>query len=242
MPNQDDIDKFHDTFGTEPYTFNPASVQSTSSDAETRLLKENIERMSHVVQRGLRMTHDEPHCGWPSGDCVARRELTTIVPYSMTIVEYCTEEVRRQNTHWTQPEELKRVAWMLRAWSDSIERSQHFTRPTLANVVILGMVMEPEANAKGLRDCRVCIQDSHTRQLTNIGSEPALVRSDLEHLLSNWASLSSLNLYRAFELIHPFADGNGRVGKILLNWRNGTLSKEPIFPPNDFWGAPIVNP
>lgn len=35
--------------------------------------------------------------------------------------------------------------------------------------------------------------------------------------------------------------GNGRTGKILLNWLNGTLLN-PIFPPADFWGRPIQNP
>jgi fido (protein-threonine AMPylation protein) len=49
-----------------------------------------------------------------------------------------------------------------------------------------------------------------------------------------------MNLKNAM-MVHPFRDGNGRTGKILLNWLNQSLNA-PIFPPSDLFGSPIRNP
>jgi len=42
--------------------------------------------------------------------------------------------------------------------------------------------------------------------------------------------------YLAYEWIHPFRDGNGRTGKILHNWLNGTLD-DPVLVPDYFGGG-----
>jgi hypothetical protein len=40
-------------------------------------------------------------------------------------------------------------------------------------------------------------------------------------------------LFREFEEIHPFADGNGRVGALLFNWWGGTYAPMDLqYPPN----------
>ena len=42
--------------------------------------------------------------------------------------------------------------------------------------------------------------------------------------------------YLEFQRIHPFVDGNGRVGKILHNWLNDTLH-DPILVKDYFGGG-----
>lgn len=159
-----------------------------------------------------------------------------------TIVEYCTEEVRRQNRDWTAMEEAERVAWMLLAWLYVAQELSLFrSKPNVDQIVVLGALVERDVNANGLRDCQVGILASGDR-IRPIGSDKADVKRHLEVLCDDWRYLGPLEWYREFEKIHPFVDGNGRVGKLLLNWHNGTLLENPIFPPNDFWGEPIVNP
>ena len=155
------------------------------------------------------------------------------------VVDYIVEEVKRQGHDITMLDGLERVAWMLRAWCTIMQPSR-FTSwpPDLDEIAFLGSLVEPCKN--------LCSTGSFRRCEVRVGSNvvptrAADVPAAVERLLGIESSMTPLEFYKAFEEIHPFVDGNGRVGKILLNWKAGSLLN-PIFPPNDLFGMPILNP
>lgn len=151
----------------------------------------------------------------------------------LSVIGYVSEEVFRQGHDTTRLEGIERVGWMLNAWSAAL-RSSHSRKPTMDDAIVLGQMVEPIMNIYGLRDCGV-----------RVGSRscpsPDRVLPLLTALFDQQHALEPIEFYKEFELIHPFVDGNGRTGKILLNWLNGTLL-HPIFPPVDLFGSAISNP
>jgi hypothetical protein len=123
---------------------------------------------------------------------------------------------------------------MLEAWCAMLHTPY---RPlTVTDIVGLGAFVERDVNRNGFRTCGVRVGPSV------IPGSPSALHDCIARLLAMSSELEPLEFYRAFEEIHPFQDGNGRVGKILLNWKAGTLLT-PFFPPNDFWGGvEIRNP
>jgi hypothetical protein len=152
----------------------------------------------------------------------------------MRIYSYIREEVIRQGHDVYADEGQLRIAWMSEAW----DRAQGYilvgNQCTTSDVRTLGMLVERKVNKEGFRTIPVMIGYNPT-------PHPNVVQSRLVRLLNQWDDLEPLELYKEFELIHPFVDGNGRVGKILLNWKAGTLDN-PFFPPDNLWGEPIRNP
>jgi Fic/DOC family len=151
----------------------------------------------------------------------------------MTVVEYVTEEVRRQGHNIYDLDGIERVGWMLNAWGYALEHAAH-SRPDMHCVISIGRMVERVKNAGGLRRCGV-------RVGTRTCPPHKEVHGMLNSLFLRRDELTPMQFYKEFELIHPFVDGNGRTGKVLLNWLNGTLC-DPVFPPNDFWGEWIDNP
>jgi len=144
------------------------------------------------------------------------------------VIDYVTEEVYRQGHDIWAIDGIQRVGWMLDAWSYALEYYALRLEPTVWDVVMLGKTVERCKNAPGLRRYGVKVG---TRICPPWRDVPQL----LDRLFEKASTLTPLHFYKEFELIHPFVDGNGRTGKILLNWLNGTLL-DPIFPPDDLWG------
>lgn len=149
----------------------------------------------------------------------------------MTVIEYVTEEVSRQGHNVFELDGIERVGWMLNAWSFALEDMKSLS---LQAVRTIGMKTEPQKNSNGFRRCGVRVGPRICPPATE-------VQDRLKRLIEIQKSMTPLEFYKEFEMIHPFVDGNGRTGKVLLNWLNGTLL-EPIFPPADLFGEPISNP
>lgn len=99
------------------------------------------------------------------------------------------------------------------------------------NIKDLGMLVEPIKNTDGFRRVPVYF-DGFVSALPPTQIEPALTS-----LLTIGIDLPPTAWYKEFEEIHPFIDGNGRVGSLLFNLKNGTIDK-PIAPPDIFRKEP----
>ena len=154
----------------------------------------------------------------------------------MTVIEYVTEEVSRQGHDVHNLDGIVRVGWMLEAWAYALRADMARGKPSLDHddVQTLGTIIEPLQNSEGLRHIGVTVGGRRC-------PHPQQVPSLLTALWLQIDALTPLAFYKEFEQIHPFVDGNGRTGKILLNWLNHSLL-QPIFPPADLWGQPIRNP
>lgn len=150
------------------------------------------------------------------------------------VVAYVTEEVSRQGHDVGTRDGIQRVGWMLEAWTEALWRAEKGHTPTIAIAEMLGKMIEPERNEDGFRSC-------HVRVGMRQCPPPERVSSLLRTLFEQIDVLPPIEFYKGFEEVHPFRDGNGRTGKILLNWLNGTLL-DPVFPPSDLFGHPIRNP
>jgi hypothetical protein len=100
-------------------------------------------------------------------------------------------------------------------------------RGTINDIQTLGRLIEPEKNKNGFRKVPVQFKD------LNFAIRAENIDIALSNLIQYGTDLSPTEWYKMFQKVHPFVDGNGRVGAILFNVKNGTL-KKPIAPPKVF--------
>lgn len=151
------------------------------------------------------------------------------------IARYCGEEVRRQYAHTWEPDVPLRVAGMIEAWLDALNSQWRGETLSSEHILRWGAAIEPR-NAKGFRTIPIRVGYSEKMKWPLIERAVENLCQEIEVF-----NVGTFEAYKEFEEIHPFVDGNGRTGKIILNWVNGTLL-DPIFPPDNFWGDRIINP
>ena len=159
---------------------------------------------------------------------------------SPAIRQFVLGEVERQYHPIGTFEYRERVEWMTDAWTWA-QKAADDRRPTVEDVLFLAARIEPVLNLRGFRTADVWIGG-------HAGADPRDVPARVERLWSfvdqvlpeqgrapSDEEMTADDFYLEFEDIHPFADGNGRVGKVLHNWLLGTLDNPVLV--YDYFGG-----
>jgi len=133
----------------------------------------------------------------------------------------------RQECKIQKDDSIESLLSMGFAFIHGLEIIRKYPHISIDDVLELGAIAKPELNTKGFRDTPVIFKD------LSLGVDPEFIDRNLKLLLSSQFTLTPMEFYKEFELIHPFEDGNGRVGAILYNMLNNSMDN-PEIPPDVF--------
>lgn len=135
---------------------------------------------------------------------------------NMKVIEFCAREVEYQHRGPLQ------VWWMLEAW-EYLQKWSWDEQFLLLTIQRLGHKVERIKNSEEQW------RGINVRVGTSIKPHYQHVPGLMDGWLKDYGDMTPEEAYHAFEEVHPFIDGNGRVGKIIFNWLNGSLDN-PVFP------------
>lgn len=148
---------------------------------------------------------------------------------NLQVLDYIKQEVTYQGYDISTDYGYSRVVDMVTAWEYAEKVSQE-RLPTIEDIISLGKLIEPE-KVDGYRRMNVF----HGITLQGFGLTHNSIARQMTKYVELLPILFPQEAYEEFEEIHPFMDGNGRVGKIIYNWLNHTLDK-PDWPKEGWSG------
>lgn len=138
------------------------------------------------------------------------------------ITDFCIAECERQNDLTTES-----VAGMVEAHCFfACTPFDYNTEEAIQIIKETAEIIKPQ-NKIGFRQTPVTFANGKR------GLDHSLIERAMTNLFDAKDELSAEEFYIEFEEIHPFEDGNGRLGAILYNLFNETID-EPVIPPFSF--------
>ena len=237
---------------TTPSAESPADVDYLLTTSTGLPYKADTETMR---RRLVSLKEKNQLFGQPNGTrpptCPPQRNRTRLVPRTgilrtpeveERIREYCSEETWRQGYDTRTAAGARAVYRLVYAWRDAERQYRRDgNRITPGLIIKTAVTIEPEANRTGVRRAPVVIGgDIRAQNLSSLHRGlKILCEFGSDRVTGN--PVEAMIWYWSFEKVHPFADGNGRTGKVMLNLLLDTMA-EPVFPPQTLWGNPILNP